>query len=189
MYAQVIGGVVIQYPFSLAQLTMIYPQVSFPTNPSDAFLVDYDVYPVAPVAAPPIDPITQSVAEVLPTFVVGVWTQTWQVTTLDLATQKVNSVTDINIGTHLRLLEFVRTRSYVDVLSAVSMVGDTNPQFDSDGIYVKDSRSTTWTQVIDITNEIDANTRPPCSFASIESLLPALVWPTPVPVIDPHIHI
>ena len=67
------------YPYSIGQLRKDNPQTSFPRNPSDALLAEWNVYPVTRTPRPTTDH-TQNVAEVTPTLTDGVWTQTWQVT-------------------------------------------------------------------------------------------------------------
>lgn len=78
MYLQVSGDI-IRYPYSERDLRQDNPQTSFPRNPSDALLAEWNVYPVTSTLQPATDH-TQNVAEVMPTLLDGAWTQTWAVT-------------------------------------------------------------------------------------------------------------
>jgi len=146
------------------------------------------VFPLAEVPAPAYDPITQSLIELAPLSVSGVWTQQWAINTLPIDDAKANSIKDIEVNVIQRLNTFVRTRNYADTLSAVSYSGDADVQLNSDGTYMKYARSSTWIIVVNTTNEIQAGTRAPCNYATIEHLLPSLVWPTAAPVIAPYIY-
>lgn len=67
------------YPYRVAMLRRDYPQTSFPSQPTDALLAEFGVYPVARADRPDHDPIHQVVAEQPPALVDGVWTQQWEV--------------------------------------------------------------------------------------------------------------
>jgi hypothetical protein len=69
---------VVTYPYSLAQLKLDHPNVSFPSEIGPDLLLQFDVFAVTLTARPtPSDPINKNVVEVEPTPVNGVWTQQW----------------------------------------------------------------------------------------------------------------
>jgi hypothetical protein len=102
MHALIEDNAVKQYPYSISQLLRDNPQTSFPKNPSDALLAEYNVYPVKPTERPEFDPMAQRLEEGTPvrqkarnpdgTFKpddpatpeneAWEWVQTWQVTPL-----------------------------------------------------------------------------------------------------------
>lgn len=63
--------------FSIAELRR---EVSFSANPTDAFLAEFNVYPLSQVESPAYDPMTQNLAEGVATQQDGQWVQTWVVT-------------------------------------------------------------------------------------------------------------
>lgn len=78
MYALVIDGAVVMYPYSLAQLYADNPQVSFPANPSNETLAEFGVFTCAQTQKPIIDH-TKNIAQSFEK-INGVWTRTWIVT-------------------------------------------------------------------------------------------------------------
>jgi hypothetical protein len=76
MYAKLMAEGVFQYPYSLRQLRLDNPQVSFPKEPSPELLAEYNVHPVTPVQRP-ASTLTQDPAELLPQLINGQWTQVW----------------------------------------------------------------------------------------------------------------
>lgn len=77
-YVYAPSGTLVEYPFTFERLRKLFPDVSYPKQPSDARLADFGVFRIEPTAKPAAsDPITKNVVEVLPTLVGGVWTQTW----------------------------------------------------------------------------------------------------------------
>ena len=71
------------FPYSARELRRDNPNVSFPSNPSDSTLADWNVFPVADRPAPSFDPATESCNQVNPTLENGEWVTTWQVSTVD----------------------------------------------------------------------------------------------------------
>lgn len=63
-------------PYSLGQLRLDNPQVSFPTTPTAATLAEYDVYEVVATEPPTYDGNTHNIEPSIE-LVEGVWTQTW----------------------------------------------------------------------------------------------------------------
>lgn len=65
------------YPYSIGLLRRDNPNTSFPANPSDELLAEWNVYPVVEVSAPTPDPILENVVENYPVLTDGVWVQDW----------------------------------------------------------------------------------------------------------------
>ena len=77
MYIKAINGVVEKFPYSIGQLRKDNPQVSFPKNPSNELLAEWNVYPVEPHMAPHVD-VTKRVTQGIPVNNNG-WHQTWYI--------------------------------------------------------------------------------------------------------------
>ena len=68
------------FPCSIGDLRRDNPNTSFPRNPSDALLADWNVFPVVEQSPPEFNPANQNLNQLNPTLVDGQWMQTWQVT-------------------------------------------------------------------------------------------------------------
>jgi hypothetical protein len=68
------------FPYSIGNLRRDNPNTSFPRNPSDAVLADWNVFPVVEQSPPEYNPANQNLNQLNPTLVDGQWLQTWQVT-------------------------------------------------------------------------------------------------------------
>jgi hypothetical protein len=68
------------YPYSIGDLIRDNPNTSFPRNPSDVVLADWNVFPVVEQSPPEYNPANQNLNQLNPTLVDGQWLQTWQVT-------------------------------------------------------------------------------------------------------------
>jgi hypothetical protein len=90
MYVKVTNGVVETYPYSIGQLRKDNRNVSFPAEPSNELLAQWNVYPVVPTAEPSYDVATQRLVWGNPTLVNGQWTHTWQ--TVALSTEEQQSI-------------------------------------------------------------------------------------------------
>ena len=74
MYVKIVNSTVDQYPYSLGQLRVDNPNVSFPSTMPDEQLAEWDMYPVTVVADPSYDPLTQKVQQAdEPVLVNGAW--------------------------------------------------------------------------------------------------------------------
>ena len=80
MYVLAPNQTVETYPYSIGLLRRDNPNTSFPANPSDATLADWNVFPVIDKPAPTFDPATQDCNQVNPTLKSGKWTMIWAVT-------------------------------------------------------------------------------------------------------------
>jgi len=68
------------FPYSIGALRRDNPNTSFPRNPSDAVLADWNVFPVVEQSPPEYNPANQNLNQLNPTLVKKQWLQTWQVT-------------------------------------------------------------------------------------------------------------
>jgi len=68
------------FPYSIGDLRRDNPNTSFPRNPSDAVLADWNVFPVVEQSPPNYNPADENLTQLNPTLVDGEWLQTWQVT-------------------------------------------------------------------------------------------------------------
>ena len=91
MYALIKNGIVVKYPYWYSDLKYENPQISFPSEISNAILESFDVFPVAVVAQPSVDH-TKNVIEKMPAFQDGTWTQVWHVS--DASAEEVQQRTD-----------------------------------------------------------------------------------------------
>ena len=86
--------------------------------------------------------------------------------------------TIIAVATQARLDDFAMTRNYDGILSACTYATSTIPKFADEGKYCVDQRDATWATLYTVMAEVEAGSRPmPGSYADVEPLLPALVWP------------
>jgi hypothetical protein len=68
------------FPYSIGALRRDNPNTSFPRNPSDAVLADWNVFPMVEQSPPEYNPANQNLNQLNPTLTAGEWLQTWQVT-------------------------------------------------------------------------------------------------------------
>jgi hypothetical protein len=68
------------FPYSIGALRRDNPNTSYPRNPSDAVLADWNVFPVVEQSPPEYNPANQNLNQLNPALVHGQWLQTWQVT-------------------------------------------------------------------------------------------------------------
>lgn len=79
MWARIIDGVVVDYPYGLSELQRDNPNTSFPEQMSEERYLDWNILPVEPHNPPAHDYLTQNCVRVLPTLQDGKWVETWQV--------------------------------------------------------------------------------------------------------------
>lgn len=80
MWAKVLDGVVVAYPYGPAELRKDNPNTSFPEEMSLEALGAWGIVPVEPRNPPDHDYITQDCIRVMPTLVDGAWIETWEIT-------------------------------------------------------------------------------------------------------------
>lgn len=71
------------YPYTLGQLRRDNPKVSFPSDPDNKTLLDYNVVVIESTDRPSRDEMTQDIIEGTPESVDGVWKQQWNVVEAD----------------------------------------------------------------------------------------------------------
>lgn len=79
MHILAINGVVEKASYSIGQLRKDNPNTSFPRNPTDELLAEWNVFPVKPTPGPSVD-YTKNVKEGIPIKQGNDWVQVWEVT-------------------------------------------------------------------------------------------------------------
>lgn len=82
MYVKAPNQIVETFPYSIGDLRRDNPNTSFPRNPSDAVLADWDVYPVTVATQPTLNPGEIAELESTPTYINGAWIVNWTVRNL-----------------------------------------------------------------------------------------------------------
>lgn len=168
-----------------SEIRSAFPQISLPSDITDALIAELEIVPLLVTAPPAIDRLTESLTRDGCELVDGQWRYKWAVTALDAGTVAANQAADaariqaaIITATQLRLDTFAQTRNYDGILSACTYSTSSVPKFAGEGQYCVDARDATWSALYTIMGEVLAQTRPmPESFADIQADLPALVWP------------
>lgn len=80
MYVFAPNQTVEKFPYSIGHLRRDFPNTSFPRNPDEQLLAEYNVFPVAERSAPVFHEATENCNQVAPTFQDGQWVMTWLVT-------------------------------------------------------------------------------------------------------------
>ena len=68
------------YPYSFGDLQRDNPNTSYPANPSDETLAEWNVFPVTYKPTPDYNLATQNCNQVNPTLIDDTWVMTWAVT-------------------------------------------------------------------------------------------------------------
>lgn len=79
MYAKVIAGELIKYPYSMAELRADNPNVSFSNEPNAESLEAFDVVIVKQLPPGEFDPLTQQLTPATPIFDGDEWTCGWDI--------------------------------------------------------------------------------------------------------------
>jgi len=80
MYVLAPNQTVEKFPYSIGHLRRDNRNTSFPRNPSEQMLADWNVFPVKDRPAPAFDPATENCNQTNPTLENGEWAVTWEVT-------------------------------------------------------------------------------------------------------------
>ena len=80
MYVFAPNQIVAIYPYSIEALRRDNPNVSFPADPTDATLAEWNVFPVIYKSPPDYNPATHNCTESNPTLIDDTWEMTWAVT-------------------------------------------------------------------------------------------------------------
>lgn len=181
------------------EIRQAFPSTSFPTpfQPPEGYVW------VFPAPQPQHNAVLQYTRETTPELTnKGTWEQRWEVVSrfseytddqgfthtvaqqeaaalaVDLAARTQALQAGIVAATQLRLDEFAQTRNYDGILSACTYATSTVTKFQAEGQACVEARDATWATLYGLLAEVQAGTRPvPSSYADIEPLLPALVWP------------
>ena len=74
------GNIILQYPWSIDQMIMSNPTVSFSVPVSDEVAAQFNTFPVLDTPQPEIDPLWQNISVAPPVQHDGQWFQEWTVT-------------------------------------------------------------------------------------------------------------
>jgi hypothetical protein len=91
MYILAPNQTIEKYPYSIGELRRDNSNTSFPRNPSDDLLAEWNVFQVQPTDSPQVDH-TKNVTEGTPALQDGVWVQVWNVT--DVSAEEVEQRTE-----------------------------------------------------------------------------------------------
>jgi hypothetical protein len=80
MYAKVINGEVVRFPYNFMELRADYPNVSFPLDLPDERLAEFNMIRVLEEPCPTVDRFHVAAQNDLPTLVDGQWVLQWAVT-------------------------------------------------------------------------------------------------------------
>jgi len=181
LYVLAPAGSVDRYPFNKVDLRISRPDISWPTDISDATAANYGVYPVTPVEPPAHDALTETLIEGTPVEIGGAWIQTWSVqpaSPQEVVARQEALRGQITARVQQRLDDFARTRGYDNIVSACSYATSTHAKYGPEGRYCVQARENTWDVMFSIEAEVIAGTRSmPLSYEEIEQELPALEWP------------
>lgn len=124
MYAKIINDEVIQYPYSIRDLRIDYPNTSFPNNLTEDDLNSYNVYKIQSTSKPSCER-NQKVEETTPVLENNVWKQKWE--TINLSEEEYN----ILLEATARRVRMTRDRSlaeFVDVINPMRWESMTDEQ-------------------------------------------------------------
>ena len=80
MYVLAPNQTVETFPYSIGALRRDNTNTSFPANPTEQTLAEWNVFPVTDKPAPAYSPATQNCNQINPTLIDGKWVMTWAVT-------------------------------------------------------------------------------------------------------------
>lgn len=80
MYVLAPNQTVETFPYSIGALRRDNPNTSFPANPTEQTLAEWNVFPVIDKPAPDYNPATQNCNQINPTLKGSTWEMTWTVT-------------------------------------------------------------------------------------------------------------
>ena len=80
MYVLAPNQTVETFPYSIGALRRDNPNTSFPANPTEQTLAEWNVFPVIDKPAPDYNPSTQNCNQINPTLKGSTWEMTWTVT-------------------------------------------------------------------------------------------------------------
>ena len=107
--AKISGGIVVAYPYTLAELRAAFPATSFPDNVSACDLTEFGVAHVAMTSRPAEEP-GEVIEEGAPALVEGEWRQTWvgrAETPEELAAAKATASAEVDGQAEATRLRFI----------------------------------------------------------------------------------
>lgn len=182
MYAKVINGQAVKFPYSTLDLYEDNPNIAFPSNLDDATLARFNTVRVISTGAQ-YDPSKQAAEQngCVYNTELDRWETAWIVRPLtpeEIAADVLAMKQSIVAQAQERLDAFARTREYDGILSACTYATSSVPKFKAEGQYCVDARDATWNSLYTMMAEVEAGTRPmPTGYADIEADLPPLAWP------------
>lgn len=87
MYAKIINGELIQYPYTWEDMRAQNPETLFPSEYVESIFIEYGAVAIAQTEEPPYDRLTHIGHEGMPALIDGVWSQTWVATELSTEQQ------------------------------------------------------------------------------------------------------
>ena len=99
MYVLAPNQVLETYPYSIGNLRRDNPNTSFPKNPPEKLLAEWDVYPVATEPQPAFNTRTERLEQIAPKLIDGVWTIRWAV--LSLSQEQIQDIQE-NLAANAR---------------------------------------------------------------------------------------
>jgi hypothetical protein len=108
---KVVDGAVVKFPYSLEEIRMEYPNVSFPSNPSEAILNEYSAHIVRYYPYPEYDIRTQNILiSNFPIFIDGEWSI--RHTVIDKTEEEISIYdNDLLLTTRNKLLDAVDNKT------------------------------------------------------------------------------
>jgi len=184
MYAKIVNGEVVKYPYTQADLVAQYPNSCVPVVWTDSFCAEENLVIVVQTGAPEHNSLIE-IAEIVGAAYDSVnnrWVTNWSIRnkTAEEQTEFLDNLKNgISVATQDRLDSFARTRGYDDIKSATGYAGCSIAKYDIEGSYCRDIRAQTWDALFQILADALAGNRAiPTSYYDIEAELPQLVWPS-----------
>lgn len=110
MHVLIKNNAVEKYPYSVNQLRLDNPNVSFPANPPAQTLKEYGVFLVTAVEPPDYNTDTHAIEDGTPVLKKGVWTQVWNSVALT-PEQVAQRLQDLAADREIRRADAYRTKS------------------------------------------------------------------------------
>ena len=181
MYVKALNNVAETYPYSIGDLRRDNPNTSFPKNPPDTLLADWDMHIVTVVNDPTYDPRTHKIVnDALPTLVNGAWLLNKSVVEMtqdEKDTYRARTVRQYELAVQDHMDDKVADREYDSMISACTYATSTNPKYGPEGQACLNWRDAVWDKCYEVLAEVDAGTRQPPTIDELIAELPVLTWP------------
>jgi hypothetical protein len=172
-------GIVDTYPYSINQLKLDYPNISFPETITEEVLASLSVYYVTSVQKPTYNVLTHRAVENNPALVDGVWTQAWEVVSLppeDIEIQKqvLRMEYDGYLIGHLNAT--AQSRGYDDRISCALRAGFPGP-YHTEGLAFATWMDNCNYQSFQMLQQVEVGQIPIPTREEFINSLPPMVWP------------